>query len=69
MTNTFSVSFTLVLILALIVGVLSAIAIAKFFNITIDEYAPYLSWVIALGLFTLILPKRGGLVFLKKFSD
>ena len=52
--------------LAIIVGCLSGIAIAKFFNLSMDQYIPYLSWIVALGLFMIVLPKNNGLVFLNK---
>jgi len=52
--------------LAIIVACLSGIAIANFFNISMDAYIPYLSWVVALGLFMILLPKNNGLVFLNK---
>jgi len=50
--------------LAIIVACLSGMAIANFFNLSMDTYIPYLSWVVALGLFMILLPKNNGLVFL-----
>ena len=39
--------------------------IGKFFNITLDAYLPYITWLVALGILGALLPKNIGAIFLK----
>tara|TARA_Y100000389_G_scaffold161491_2_gene163964 strand:- start:2287 stop:2487 length:201 start_codon:yes stop_codon:yes gene_type:complete len=52
-------------IILFIIGTLMAItAIANFFKVSLSSYIPYIAWIIALGIFSLILPKKSGELFL-----
>ena len=66
MLGILNVPLSIAIGLAIIVACLSGIAIAKFFNLSMDAYIPYISWAVALGLFMIVLPKNNGLVFLNK---
>ena len=55
---------TLFLILFIIGIIMACIAIAKFFNFSIAQYMPYLTWLLALALFSILLPKKVGTIFL-----
>lgn len=53
------------LVLFIIAIILATFAIGKFFNVSLASYLPYITWIVALGLLFLILPKNVGNIFQK----
>jgi uncharacterized membrane protein len=49
-----------------IIGIISAVVtISQFYDITLDEYIPYITWFVALAIFFVILPQNVGKIFLE----
>lgn len=49
-----------------IIGIIVAVvAISQFYDISLDEYMPYITWFVALTIFFIILPQNVGKVFLE----
>ena len=49
-----------------IIGIIVAVvAISQFYDISLDEYIPYITWFVALTIFFIMLPQNVGEVFLE----
>ena len=55
--------FSLLVILVLL---MTGTAITRFFDISLAEYIPYVTWILSLAIFFAILPKNVGTIFLPK---
>jgi hypothetical protein len=51
--------------LLILAAIMAGMAIGKFFNVALDAYLPYITWLVALGILGALLPKNVGAIFLK----
>ena len=55
--------YTFIIILVVLTA---GTAITRFFDISLEAYVPYLTWILALAIFFAILPSHVGKIFLKE---
>jgi len=66
MAGNFKIPKIGITIITILVIIMAAGVITQFFNISLAEYIPYLTWIIALAIFFSLLPHHVGKVFLTK---